>query len=388
MTMMFDEGCAGNLQLTPPETFTPEELLRRDTKFDVFATPSIESQSVPQCPPGAYSSPADPESSGTGSMDASNCDVELNGAVEGEQGSGEATTSCWVLQPTAPSVREGESEIWHYTDAGGLIGAITSDCLWATALRNLNDEAEYHYGRSVLDDLVCEVRDSRYIHPLQKRYVERIVEMTDETVAREGLFVLCASTAAHSLAQWRAYGRGLGHALVLDGHRALSVLSPTPVANTISTIPHVWRRVLYAKSEQRSLLLKGLSYLAYKAPQSEVGGHEELMLSDASVLLNLLMYCKEPSFEEEQEVRMVVQAPAEEALCFRSSSTGVTPYLKLTGAETLVQRTSRHPKSLPVQGCVIGPFPARDSSAFATRKLLDQAGYGNATIEVSTSSLR
>lgn len=368
---MIDPTCTGELILNLPEPVTGEELLAKGP-LTVFAIPQKTEEKVT---PGAASK----ESLASESL-----------LKEERKHTNDPKGGLWITRPSAPRLPKDSSEIWHYSDAAGFIGVISNSQLWATALGNLNDTAEFSYGRRLLEQLLTEVRDSRYVHPTQKSYLSFIIELTDEAFSEEGLFVACASTAGHSLAQWRAYGANQGHAVLLDPQQDLAVVSKTDVANTVTTIPHAWKRVLYTEEQQRELLLSGLSMIAYSTPHNGVTEwrDNEAARSHASLLAELVAYCKEPSFHEEHEVRMVVQAPSFDSIQFRASSTGVTPYLRLTGADRRSARTISGSNLLPIMRCVIGPFSARKSSAFAAGLLLKRHDYADVPVEVSTSTLR
>lgn len=367
---MFDPQCTGELILNPPRTRTGEELLANGP-VTVFAIPSEEerqSSATDRTQQNAYAAPDD----------------ETDNSNDGSRG------GVWAVRPSAPGLSSDSPVIWHYTDAAGFIGVISHSQVWATALGNLNDTAEFSYGRKLLDHLLSEVNDSRHVHPIQKSYINFAVGLMDKAVSEEGLFVVCASTASHSLAQWRAYGGKQGHAVLLDPRQSLAVMAPTSVQNKIDTIPHSWKRVLYDEQDQRRLLLDGLSTIAYSTPNdsSKEWRDDEAARAQASLIAELVAYCKEPSFREEQEVRMVVQAPSVESIQFRSSSTGITPYLCLTGTEFRTERTKTKSLKLPIVGCVVGPFDARKSSAFAAGLLLNRHDYAEVPIEISSSTLR
>lgn len=365
---MIDPSCTGELELPKLPSYTSEEMAERGP-FEVV-TPTEDEYGEPlgtdyrSRPEGLRESHQEAKSEGKSSE-----------------------KSVWRAKPSAPRV---SGPIWHYSDAAGLIGIASQHNIWATSLDNLNDSAEFEYGRNVLDELMIEVAASQYVHPIQKAYLKFIVDLAYKTVSDQGLFVACASTAEHSLAQWRAYGGSHGHAIVLDAGVQLSVLSNHVVDRTVDSIAHRWGRVLYDEDEQRTLLLKGLSSVAMSSPQRapDTFTAGELSRADACLIAELLAYCKEPSFREEHEARIVVQAPHDDSINFRASTTGITPYVLLTGSTDSSKRTSTTNEPLPIQKCVVGPFPARNSSAGACRRVLDLNGYRGIEVEISTSTLR
>lgn len=375
---MEDPSCSGELRLPPPKTMTAKELLEEMGELTVFATPTetngSESENVQGKPKDTKENTPRTDAEGS----------ELSGGSTEDPGGG-----VWAVRPSAPSLDNQTKELWHYTDASGFIGVITSHTLWATSLGALNDSAEYKHGRELLDQILSEVLDSRFVHPVQKEYLKGIVDISDVTATRPGLFVLCASMAAHSLAQWRAYGGSHGHAITLDPKKKLAILSPEAKENTIDTIPHGWRKVLYDREEQANLILETLASVAYQAPLDgrSPSRANEFDRANALLINEGLAHCKEPSFAEEQEVRILIQAPSSAAIHFRHGATGVTPYLVLTGTDDPAARPTPTPHPLPIRGTVVGPFTDRNASAEGTVALLEATGYG-ASVSVSTSTLR
>jgi hypothetical protein len=362
MLAMEDPACSGDFALPMPRVLTSEEILEGGP-VQVFATPTQEVEPA-RCP---------------------------NEQVENDKDEkGNTERSQWVVQPVAPAVESETTDLWHYTDAAGLIGIIESHSLWATSLSSLNDSAEYKHGRDLLERLLERVIDSRFIHPLQKEYIKGVVAISDHTARRPGLFVVSASIASNSLAQWRSYGGFQGHAVLLDPKARLSVLSRQPREHTVDTIPHEWRRVIYDPQAQAKLIAECLGYMAWLAPTDgrSPSRQNEADRAVAVVVNQILAYCKDPSFAEEQEVRMLVQSPGAESIRFRHGNTGVTPYVVITGTTDEAARPTVSADQLPIRSVVVGPFPTREESGKGTIALLQANGYDNASVLVSTSTLR
>jgi hypothetical protein len=380
---MEDPSCSGELRLPPPRVITGKEILEKG-EVVVFATPTepgvSESEKVQEGPILPIRSDKD-RTEVLADRDAPDRPA---GSTEGSDG------GTWMIRPSAPVLSDPEKDLWHYSDASGFIGVVTTHSLWATSLGALNDSAEYKHGRELLDQILAAVMDSKFVHPLQKDYLKGIVDISDTTATRPGLFVLCASMAAHSLAQWRAYGGSHGHAITLDPKGKLAILSPETKENTVDTIPHGWKQVLYDTQEQAELILEALAFVAYSAPFDgrKASRTNESDRAHALVINEALAHCKEPSFAEEQEVRILIQAPSSAAIRFRHGATGVTPYLVLTGTTDEAARPTTKAHPLPIRGAVIGPFTDREASAEGTVALLEAAGYDAATVAVSSSTLR
>ena len=99
--------------------------------------------------------------------------------------------------------------LYHYTDARGLLGILTSGHLWATEARYLNDASELDYTFQLFDEFVTgAIASSPSV----------LVEMLQQasTVGREAwrddvlCFVACFCEDKDLLSQWRAYAHGVG----------------------------------------------------------------------------------------------------------------------------------------------------------------------------------
>lgn len=325
-------------------------------------------------------------------------DPEGADADVGEDGSGKSSQEGhWlpIPQPPHPSV----GRVWHYTDAAGAIGLITSSEVWATSVGSLNDTAEFSHGIAVLDEQLSLVLQSRHVHPLQKAFMQEAVDLARATVDVSPLYVFCASEEPDSLSLWRGYGSEVSYAVGLDVDweimaivdqarepRRLGPQGPWPK----------WGRVLYDPKEQRNLMLRGLSFCAAATPAPDSNEDQPglAVLQASGVLIGLSIYCKHEAFRDEREVRLVTRIPNDtSAVCFRSSRFGVTPYVRLaqpparepwSGAWLTVRE---HPR-LPIGGVCVGPTPHSDAAAQGVRSLLESHGYRGVPVAASAAPFR
>ena len=353
---MFDTDGTGDFKLKPPMRFTPDDLAGKIESFELLAAPKSAE---------AAEAPADPET------------------VERQKSRPDAS---WVRLPAPPPLLASETEIWHYTDAAGVIGVLESQTLWATSLATLNDSAEYGYGRSILDKITARIYESRFVHKLQKSYLKSVIAAADEVWDRGDIFVVCASLSADSLPQWRGYGGQSPHAVRLDARSNYAVVGAESADYEIGDFYTSWSRLLYDREEQESLLLDVLSYIAYSTPAE--GESDNLAVSgNLFVLIQALGYLKDVSFASESEVRLMVVAPPGAKSRYRASRYGVARVLEVTGAPRPM-RTIANPITLPIVGAAVGPTPTRESSAVSLRRLLDVAGRPGADVQVSASTFR
>lgn len=298
---------------------------------------------------------------------------------DGDEGQG-----VWVRLPSAP--RPTADVLWHYTDAGGAIGVLQGNELWATALTSLNDTEEFAFAQPVLKNLLDRALKSRHLAPQQKSFMENCVELAVASSSYNPLYVCCASEQEDSLAQWRAYadaGYAIGiantsdvYGVVVDGPertRRLQLRGPWPS----------WSKVLYDEPGQTELLAQGLSFCSEITPDPF---REELIPGmtahqGGAVLAALLCHCKHPAFDVEREVRMVAIAALDSnAVRHRPSKYGIAPYVRLAmqhdrpANEPAWWTVTDHPQ-LPIKKVLVGPGPAAESARIGMKSLLGRTDH-------------
>lgn len=115
---MIDPSCTGDLRLPELRSYTSEELVKRGP-LNLLATPKERDDGGPPEPTPAI------ENDGLRSST-----YRLKAPEPGTR------SAVWIESPSAPGV---QGDIWHYSDAAGLIGMISQNQIWATSLAHLND---------------------------------------------------------------------------------------------------------------------------------------------------------------------------------------------------------------------------------------------------------
>jgi hypothetical protein len=83
----------------------------------------------------------------------------------------------------------------------------------------------------------------------------------------------------------------------------------------------------------------------------------------ANTVVSVLAAMKNPSFEEEQEWRIVVELDSRQPMFFRSGRFGIVPYYKLP-------LTTDKNKKLIFSDVMIGPTTDREAAEFAVDQLI------------------
>jgi hypothetical protein len=96
--------------------------------------------------------------------------------------------------------------VYHYTDANGLLGIITSGRLWATDYRYLSDSSELRYIFRLAGPAVETRLKSKEHGAIAQAFLE-YVSITPPPYGETPYYICWFSEADNSLSQWRAYSK-------------------------------------------------------------------------------------------------------------------------------------------------------------------------------------
>jgi hypothetical protein len=156
-----------------------------------------------------------------------------------------------------------------------------------------------------------------------------------------------------------------------------------------------WRRVTYAPEEQQAMLDELVHHLTvflsegYGEPGENADQIEHTMTFPYWNVASLL---KHEQFVDEREVRVVAWVPqGVDALDFRPSRLGLTPFVRLTGSTTVVGQDRPYvvtkPRRLPIQQLRVGPSRDPEAQIFGVRHALGSFGYDEVEVLASTVPL-
>lgn len=286
------------------------------------------------------------------------------------------------------------TRVYHYTSSAGLIGLVTSGCLWASAARNLNDGSEMSYGLGLLSDVLADfvATQSPQTGATVRDVVERIVGDFDH--AR--VLVVCASTVGDDLSQFRAYG---DVAVELDAQVPLQLLDdpvPFPLFMQFESVGKpAWREVVYEPALQRDALTKLLEKIT---EDIERHGHEAEGVRSNDICFHTYTYwvawsvshIKNPAFEAEKEVRTVrLVTPDYRNFHFRATAVGVVPYVEMRPVLRHENPGGADMNLLPITGVHVGPVHYPETARYGIEQLLKMNWYGEeATVTASSIPYR
>lgn len=263
--------------------------------------------------------------------------------------------------------------VFHYTDAAGLIGMLTSRTIWATDFRFLNDQSELSY----TFDLAHRVLHDDYAAPrasaVEAAFLVAAGGERPAVYATTPYYLACFTELENSLSQWRAYAGSQGYCLEFPGD--IGTVAPADVAYGqnpgISLV-----RVEYDLEAQRSYIRGLIDGLLERVCPAR---HFSSVPPEVAVRTFMPFYWaqlervsyrfKHPDFAVEQEWRLVAwgDVHSEE---YRTGGFGLTPYTRFRPASAGASSSL-----LPIRSVRYGPTRTPAATAYALRRVLDRSGY-------------
>lgn len=273
-------------------------------------------------------------------------------------------------------------EVWHYTDAGGLIGIITGHQMWAHSADSMNDLSELRYG-------VDRVREewAGFDPKLKRRQeaasaeIERCLAPHVSASLVSEVFIFSASRRRDHLPLWQGYAGGQGYAISIAPTIDLAPLVETaPPAGAVGTfIAPGWFDVVYDHDEQGKSARSVFEFLL----DPHVGA-----VHVVGTLASLVVSFKDSAFAAEQEVRYVFYRMPWFAERFRPGRDGVVRYLPFVSRQVgfVDDFLTSIEMRLPITGVTVGPgdVSRRKVSIETVRRILEVNGYrGNLPVHAS-----
>lgn len=317
------------------------------------------------------------------------------------------------------------SEIWHYTDANGLLGMVRDRGLWAGCTDFMNDEKEAIRGIEMLRSRWGN-EGSETLNPEDGEEIELAIANMESSKERQ--YIVSSSEQSDSLTMWRNYGReAVSYAVQLDPSVNLALV-PIPKYSETEEWPDApddylqpyfevvqeedgsthsvltghpdsvhsrqrggWKRVEYTEAKQIEIV-DGVAeaIIKYRSGLKGKPGNHLWEFLHQMRWEEQLTLIKDRGFHHEEEARLHFfgVTPEWRFVHYRSTSLGVTPYIVLTEASDQTQETDGWgsgtfesvPRRLPIVAVRIGPTRYPDLAERGLRSLLNENGYTNVEI--------
>jgi hypothetical protein len=255
--------------------------------------------------------------------------------------------------------------LYHYTSQEGLLGIIKTGSLWATNISYLNDSTEFELSLGLIrDSLSAAIETSEWE---ENRFTTRDPDRaTDATKRKEeesrlwrlatridgsDLCVTCFCKEDDLLSQWRGYtGPGYGYSLAFHTER---------LKTSASDAGFIFGKCIYNSDLQKHIINESLEYLLTKGPAGD-----RVEIKDFVAVIRYCAFFKHPSFEQEQEWRLVSSSHSDLLQTrFRSGNSMIIPYVLIPIGKGKLSAIDR---------VRVGPRPHMDLSKRSVELLLVQ----------------
>ena len=131
------------------------------------------------------------------------------------------------------SINCKEPIVFHYTNAAGALGILSSGQLWSTLVYHMNDSQECKHAHNVAMQCAYKLLNGTEEH-LRKKFLDELRSQL-ERISRVRVFAACFSEAPDLLSQWRGYAGTGGYTLgfSLESLRAIAAKQNLVVAEVI-----------------------------------------------------------------------------------------------------------------------------------------------------------
>jgi len=268
--------------------------------------------------------------------------------------------------------------LYHYTDAAGLLGMVSTNRLWATDVSFLNDPSEGQlFPKNIIDFMR---KKSGGLTKIEQEIVDKIADCLGNGLEVDRSFSVSFCGNGDLLSQWRAYGSfGSGYAVGMQ----LAGKPHPQLGNLIE--------VQYGLEGMQAVALDLLSIYVEANPKWKL----ELCNEAAKAIRYLSLAFKDESYCEEKETRIIAKASNkdndmfkfEAPLNFRARGSDIVPYINLA-IDLNLQLSDENPPPLPIRRIVIGPGVDYYRNRSSLEQLLTSHGYEGVEIAPSTIPFR
>lgn len=244
--------------------------------------------------------------------------------------------------------------VYHYTNASGVHGILTSKSLWATRFEFLNDRSEYSYGQLLLRDLLQERRDEAGVE------LSRVWKSGYEDFPKRfPHYIASTCRDGDSVGQWR------GYASLHDGYAIALSLKRLMKKPNLIVCP-----ILYSRADQIAVLNEILDVATKEYEVSEESQRATSVSIALSVFSGALRSLKDFSFRSEEEWRLVADNETSTER-FRVVGGQIVPYVEIP----LVPGDIDH--------IIQGPGNFRLANRDAIERLASSCGFDGVTVRTS-----
>ncbi|MEQ1694923.1 MAG: DUF2971 domain-containing protein [Hyphomicrobiaceae bacterium] len=273
--------------------------------------------------------------------------------------------------------------VYHYTDAAGFLGIVTSGRFWATNADFLNDPSEATFALDAVDVFLTEYCKTR---PDDANFVTECKKLL-KVRRDEARYVVSFCQDGDLLSQWRGYGKfGAGYALGFFADQ----LKSSPKGGMCYEVDY--------GTQQLELALRDVLGLLREYASSQ-GGYRGSHFEFSESVRYLTLSIKHPKFREEREVRLIFQRALDPAMRdgrdehrgatvrYRPRGADIVEYLDTPVAFAVPQSKESIPK-LPLCKVIVGPGVQFSNNINSIKALLCRHGFEKVDVAESKVPFR
>jgi hypothetical protein len=281
--------------------------------------------------------------------------------------------------------------VWHYTGFAGLVG-ILDGIIWASSAAYLNDLQEVRLTVATTLEILADQHPD--VAPEDAELHRNMADLFRDMDGKQ-IFVTSFSQKADDLSQWRAYGgKGTAFAVGFDPRKLAA-------QGKLSRFELV--KVAYGREAFEDEIRYSIERFHVERPpgptkdkNAEALRHLTFAILLRDHVVPLATQCKDVSFREEEEWRLVREVPAlppDMGMKFRESGSLVIPYLEIPihtapPAERPPPNVGLHPPiDSPIAAIQIGPSPHPEALEHALNEMVLRKGL-KASVRISEIPLR
>jgi hypothetical protein len=260
--------------------------------------------------------------------------------------------------------------VYHYTDAAGLLGMLSTGRIWATEYRFLNDRTEVEHTRALVKSIIL-ARMKEKKHSSMSGLYSRILDQIGRPDDDMEIYVFSLSAEADSLSQWRGYARD-GHGFTV-GFDASVLLAKAEAEDLFG-----FCRVEYDGERQSRGVIAALQDIERECSKliaAKTIDADDILDSAASsfdaIMWHRAVANKHSSFSSENEWRIFsfCEGDDRQEAKVRARPSGLVPYVEFA-SDQLCDRPA-----LPILRIGVGPGFSDHTQLRAVQVLCRQYGY-------------
>lgn len=260
--------------------------------------------------------------------------------------------------------------LYHYTSFKGLMGIVDSKALWASDIRYMNDSAELRHTVDLIRIDITQRIASGHANP---NLLNQFLDWVSYRIANEHmLFGASFRSNGNLLSQWRGYSS--------PGKGVSIGFNPMHILKCAQSQSFKVGKCIYKSSDQRKLIKQVVDAVEALAGECDENtdsstGHSSQSYHDVfekieSDLLRIAAILKHPSFQEEEEWRIVSPALTDYEtfpVLFREGNAMLVPYVEF-------DLLPENDNALTLEHIFLGPTPNTSISMNSLTMFLSKNG--------------